>query len=525
MPTANLARLLRWNVVRRAAKEALVDGHERWTFAELDADVDRHAHALLAAGVEPRDIVAVLGRNSATYLIEMFAIARLGAVHLPLNWRLHERELGYILGHAGASTLLADEDFHEKAEALVGTGDLAQVISHTTAPVGGGPTLPALLAAAPSTPVPDAAVGEDDLQRILYTSGTTSRPKGVMISNGNVIANQFGQILELELTKADRCMLSAPLFHVAGLEAPGHATLYAGGTMVITRSHAGRDVIELAARERITGMVLAAQILYDILAMPDLGSFDLSSLRFIIFGGVPPAQRRLTQETFPHVRLVDTFGMTELCNGGTYMDEAHAQEKLGAQGTPFPHVDIRIVDADGKPVAPGIVGEISVRGTKVSSGYWRDPEGTAAVWRDGWFHSGDMGSLDEDGCLWFADRKSDMIRSGGENIASAEVERVLVAHPAVAEAAVVGVPDSKWDEVPKAFVILRAGIEATSDELITYCAANLARFKVPRELEIVDYLPRNDSGKVLKQALRDPGGAGAASDLDARGRASGPERR
>ena len=200
------------------------------------------------------------------------------------------------------------------------------------------------------------------------------------------------------------------------------------------------------------------------------------------------------------------------------MDAAHADEKLGAQGTPFPHVDIRIVAADGSPVAPGVVGEITVRGSKVSPGYWRDPEATAAAWRDGWFHSGDMGSLDEDGCLWFADRKNDMIRSGGENIASAEVERVLVTHPAVAEAAVVGVPDPKWDEVPKAFVILRTGIPATPDDLVAYCGAHLARFKVPREIEIVDYLPRNDSGKVLKQALRDPGGAGVAGDLDARGR-------
>ncbi len=516
MPTANLSRLLRWNRVRRAEKEALVDGDDRWTYAELDTAVDRHAHALLAAGVRPGEIVAVLGRNSATYVIEMFAIARIAGVHLPLNWRLHERELAYILGHAGATTLLVDEEFREKAESLVGTGDLVRVISHSAAAVGGAPTLPDLLEQASSAPVPDAEVGMDDLQRILYTSGTTSRPKGVMISNGNVIANQFGQILELELTKADRCMLSAPLFHVAGLEAPGHSTLYAGGTMVITRSYAGRDVVELAERERITGVVLAAQILYDILAMPDLSSFDLSALRFIIFGGVPPAQRRLVQAAFPQARLVDTFGMTELCNGGTYMDEAHADEKLGAQGTPFPHVDIRIVDGDGRPTAAGVIGEIAVRGPKVSSGYWRDPEATAASWRDGWFHSGDMGSLDEDGCLWFADRKNDMIRSGGENIASAEVERVIVTHPAVAEAAVVGVPDPKWDEVPMAFVLLRPGAEATPDELVSFCAEHLARFKVPKVFEIVDHLPRNDSGKVLKRALRDRDSQGAAADLDAR---------
>ena len=201
-------------------------------------------------------------------------------------------------------------------------------------------------------------------------------------------------------------MLSAPLFHVAGLEAPGHTTLYVGGTMVIARSYAGRDVIELAARERITGIVLAAQILYDILAMPDLGDFDLSALRFIIFGGTPPAQRFLVQSTFPHVRLIDTFGMTELSDGAAYMDEAHVFSKLGAQGTAFRTSTSRIVDEDGKPRAAGRRRRDQRRGTKVTSGYWRDPEATAAAWRDGWFYSGDMGSLDEDGCLWFADRKT-----------------------------------------------------------------------------------------------------------------------
>jgi len=513
--TSNLARLLRWNAVRRADKEALVDGDDRWTFAELDADVDRHAHALLEAGVRPGDVVAQLGRNSATYLLGMFAIARVGAIHLPLNWRLHERELTYILDHSGATTLLVDEDMREKAVALVGVGDLRCIVAHSGPTVADSPTLPELLARAPSTPLPDAEVSEDDLQRILYTSGTTSRPKGVMISNGNVLANQLGQILELELTKNDRCMMSAPLFHVAGLEAPGHSTLYAGGTMVLTRSYAGRDVIELAAKERITGMVLAAQILYDILAMPDLEDFDLSAMRFIIFGGMPVEQRRLVQAAFPQTRLIDTFGMTELTNGGAYMDEAHCDEKIGGQGWPFPHVDFRIVDENDEPVPAGVIGEICIRGLKVSKGYWRDPEATARAWRDGWFHSGDMGSVDEDGCLWFADRKADMIRSGGENIASAEVERVLAAHPAVAEVAVVGIPDPKWDEVPKAFVILKPDAPTTSEELVGHCAEHLAKFKVPKELEIVDHLPRNDSGKVLKRALRDSN-LETAKALDAR---------
>ena len=445
----------------------------------------------------------MLGKNSATYVLEIFAAARIGAVFLPLNWRLHERELAYICGHAEVARLLVDEEFHCKAEALAELETLRTTVTHADQAPAGWASLPALLEAAPSEPVPDAEVGLDDLQRILYTSGTTSHPKGVMHTHGNVIWNQLGQLLELELTAADRTMVSAPLFHVSGIEAPGHATLYAGGTMVMTRSYAGRDVVELAARERVTGVVLAAQIVYDILAMPDLAEFDLSPLRFIIFGGVPPAGRRAVQDAFPHVRLVDTFGMTELTNGGCYMDAAHSRSKLGAQGTPFPHLDIRIVGPDDQPLPPGEIGEIAVRGLKVTPGYWRDPEATEKAWRDGWFHSGDMASIDEEGFLWFADRKGDMIRSGGENVASAEIERVLAAHPDVAEVAVIGIPDPRWDEVPKAFALLRPGATATAEELLAHCSANLAKFKVPREMEIVSELPRNDSGKVLKRLLRE----------------------
>jgi acyl-CoA synthetase (AMP-forming)/AMP-acid ligase II len=501
-PTANLSRLLRFHVVRRGSKEALVDLDRRWTYAELDRDVDRHAQALLAAGARPGEVVAVLARNSATYVLEMLATARIGAVFLPLNWRLHERELSYVCDHAQVATLLVDEDFHDKAEALGGLGSLRATVTHADNAPAGWPTLDSLLTAVTSDPVPDAEVGLDDLQRILYTSGTTSHPKGVMHTHGNVIWNQLGQLLELELTTADRTMVSAPLFHVSGIEAPGHATLYAGGTMVMTRSYAGRDIVEVAARERVTGMVLAAQIVYDILAMPDLADFDLSPLRFIIFGGVPAAGRRAVQDAFPHVRLVDTFGMTELTNGACYMDAAHSRTMLGAQGTPFPHLDLRIVGPDDEPLPPGEIGEIAVRGLKVSPGYWRDAEATAKAWRNGWFHSGDMASIDEQGFLWFADRKTDMIRSGGENVASAEIERVLATHADVAEVAVIGIPDPKWDEVPKGFVILRPGATATADDLIAHCAANLAKFKVPKAMEIVSELPRNDSGKVLKRLLR-----------------------
>ncbi len=514
MPTANLSLALRRHVIRRAGSEALVDGVDRWTYRELDDDVDRHARALISIGVGDGDLVGILARNHATYVIELLALSRIGAVAVPINWRLHPTELGYIVEHAGLTTMLVDTDFHDNAVAVAGKGELRTLVSHGPAAPAGWLVLADLLAAAEGgAAVPDAEKDPADLQRILYTSGTTSHPKGVMLTHANVQMNHVGQILELELTPADRAMVSAPLFHVSGLEVPGLAMVYIGGTMVMTRSYKGADIVRLAAAERTTTLVLAAQIVHDILRMPDRDEHDLSALRCIVFGGVPPLVRTAVQDALPHVRLVDTFGMTEICNGACYMDAAHSHSKLGSQGAPFPHLDLRIVDAQDRPLPPGEVGEIVVRGPKVSPGYWRDPEATARAWRGGWFHSGDMASLDADGFLWFSDRRADMIKTGGENVASAEIERAIAEHPAVAEVAVVAVPDERWDEVAKAFVVVVPGATLTVAEVNAHCEAHLGRFKIPKHVEIVADLPRNDSGKVLKRLLRDPEGAASAAAM------------
>lgn len=503
MSTANLSRLLVWNRRRRADKEALIDGDLRLTYAELDDEVHAMAAGLSGCGIERGDVVAVLGDNSWRYVVEMLALSRLGAAFLPLNWRLHVEELSYIVDHSGAVGLIADAPYHDKALAIASRcSHLHTLISNADAPAPGWDTYDALAGAGRGRHVDDADMGPDDLQRILYTSGTTSRPKGVMITHGNVIWNQLGQILELELSAADRILASAPFFHVSGLDVPGLTTLYIGATMVLTPTYRGAEIVELIEREQITGMVLAAQIVHDIRALGTPPS-RLASVRWIISGGMPPATMQQVQAEWAHVRMVDCYGMTELTNGATYMDAAHARSKVGSQGAPFPHVDLRIVDDEGRSLPSGTVGEIVVRGPKVTPGYWRDPEATAATRRDGWFHTGDLASIDDDGYLWFADRKKDMIKSGGENVASLEIEEVLARHPQVLEVAVVGVPDDRWDEVPKGFAVVAPGSSVTGDELREHCAASLGKFKVPREIDIVDELPRNDSGKVLKRVLRD----------------------
>ena len=504
MPTANLSRLLERNKYRFGDREAVVDGEVRLTYLQLDAAVSQMAQALLDLGYGRGDIIAILADNSYRYLIEILAINRIGAAFIPLNWRLHPRELTYILNHSGAAGLTVDERFCDSARrTLASSPGIRHVITHAADGDPGWHRYEDLMAANEGAEVPDADMGLDDLARILYTSGTTSHPKGVITTHGNVIWNQLGQILELELVPSDRIMLSAPLFHVSGLDVPGLTALYIGATLVVVHSYAGPEIVKLVAREKVVGGVLAAQIIHDIMRMEDRDRYDLSSLKWIVFGGLPAPVYRRFQETLPHVRLSEAYGMTELTNGAAYLEPNPPADKIGSVGRPFANVDLRIVDDEGRPVPPGEPGELVARGPKVSPGYWNDPEETASAFRDGWFHSGDICRIDSDGYLWFVDRKKDMIKSGGENVASAEIERVLAQHPAVAESAVVGVPDARWDEVPKAFVVPRPGMTVTEDELAEHCRTNLAKFKVPKYFEVVDALVRNDSGKVMKRWLRD----------------------
>ncbi|MEU7619619.1 AMP-binding protein [Micromonospora rifamycinica] len=507
MGGSNFTETLRRQALRRADAEALVDGDARWTYAELDADVDRHAAALRDAGIADGDLVGLLGRNTAGYVVALLALSRLGAVSVPLNWRLHVNEQAYVLDQAGVTGLVYHDDFAADAARLATMTGVRTLVAAGETVVGDARQLADLLAGQPpGVRVADAEKSPADAHRLLYTSGTTARPKGVVHTCGNLTANHFAQVLELELTAADRILVSAPLFHVSGLEAPGLATFVAGATMVLTPTFKPADIARIAAAERVTGMVLAAQILFGLLDLDDPP--DLGALRYLLFAGVAPSVRQEVKRRLPHVRLIDTFGMTELCNGVCYLDAAHEQSKLGALGAPFPGVQIRIVDEHFRPVGPDVEGEIIVRGEKVSPGYWNDDEANRLSRRDGWFRTGDVGRIDADGYLWFVDRRADLIKSGGENIASAEIERVLARHPDVAEVAVVGVPDPRWDEVPKAFVVLRPGATGTAEELRAHCRAELARYKVPRHVQLVTSLPRNDSGKVLKKALREPAVSG-----------------
>ncbi|GAA2733379.1 class I adenylate-forming enzyme family protein [Actinocorallia aurantiaca] len=498
--TANLSRILDWARYRFADRDALIFEDRRWTYTELDRDVNALAAGLLAAGVGRGDRVAVLAMNLPEYLILGLALAKTGAVMVPLNHRLHEEELHDVLDRSGAVGLASETEFAETAGSLAGRLPALRVLLGLDRMGEGWTAVADLVEAHRGERVPDADVGPDDLQRILFTSGTTSRPKGVRLTHGNVNANMNAQVVELALTHRDRVLNFAPLYHVGGLDIPGYATWYVGATMVLMRRFDAPSILRTIEAERITGMVMVATMLQMIRRLGPEAVRDTGSVRWMIFSQVTPALFRDTLAAFPNAALVEGYGMTETCNGVTYLDMAHMLSKQGSVGRPVHGVDVRVVDEDGAEVPPGATGEIVVRGAKVCDGYLDDPEANARAFRDGWFHTGDVGRFDEDGYLYVVDRLKDMIRSGGENVAGPEIEAVLCDHPGVHAAAVVGIAHPTWVEVPAAVLVAEPGLDV--EGLLEFCRSRLGRFKVPKALYLVEELPSNPSGKILKRELR-----------------------
>ncbi|MFF2852001.1 long-chain fatty acid--CoA ligase [Streptomyces sp. NPDC058001] len=503
----NFASILDYHLTQRPEAVAVAQEGRRLTVRALHDRVNRLAAGLSALGVRRGDVVGLLLHNRPEFLELVYATNRLGAVFLPLNYRLSEEEWQYVLGHAQAKAVVTEPEFAPAVERA--TGCLTD-LEHRLQVGDDTPAEPwigyeDLLTRHQGARVEPVDVGPDDLQRLMYTSGTTSRPKGVCITYGNVQAKNIADIVHFGLTAADTTLVCGPLYHVGGLDMPALATLYAGGGVVLQRKFDAPGALRAIQEHRVTNVWLAPAMVSAVLEVPGREAYDTTSVRFVVGGGekTPEPVLRRVMTAFPNAWFADAYGLTETVSGDTFLDRDHALSKLGSVGRPVPHTRVRIVDDTGKEVPAGEIGEVALRGPKVFAGYWRDEQATAAAIRDGWFHTGDIGHLDEDGFLYIDDRKKDMIVSGGENIATPEVERVLYEHPAVREAAVVGLRHPRWGEVPRAFVVFRPGAGAGTDELREFCRARLARFKVPARFDIVTELPRTPSGKVLKRDLRD----------------------
>ncbi|MGW2032175.1 o-succinylbenzoate--CoA ligase [Streptomyces sp. NPDC001811] len=483
---------------RRARKTphrtALIHGDRSVTYTELHERTTRLAHALHARGIRRGDRIAYLGPNHPAYLETLFAAGTLGAVFVPLNIRLAAPEIAYQLADSGAKALLHAPSSAPLAAGLPDSTDVRTVVEVGTA-------YEELLAAASDEPI-DQPVLLDDTCIIMYTSGTTGWPKGAVLTHGNLVWNAFNVLVDHDLIADERALVSAPLFHTAGLNMLTLPVLLKGGTCVLLESFDPDAVFDLIERHRITFMFGVPTMFDQVARHPRWERADLSSLRILTCGGSPVPTPLIARYQERGLTFLQGYGMTEAAPGTLFLDAEHAVGKAGSAGVPHFFSDVRVVRPDLTPVDVGETGEIVVRGPHVMPGYWGLPEETAAVLADGWFRSGDAARVDHDGYVYIVDRIKGMIISGGENIYPAEIEDQLLAHPDIVECAVIGVPDYKWGQVPRAVVVPREGATLDPGEVIASLSGRLAKYKIPKSVVIADALPRTASGKLLKSRVR-----------------------
>jgi fatty-acyl-CoA synthase len=502
-----LGDLLRRSAARMPDKTALVFRGEADSFAGLDRAVDRAAHGLAAQGITKGDRVALFSHNNRTFVVLRFALARLGAVTTPINFMLNAEDFGYILDHSGACMLVAEDALCAVADAaLAALGrDLPKfAIPHAGSAVSDGwHPVANLLEHDDTAPVWTDLAGDDPVQ-MMYTSGTESRPKGALLSSDALYAQYISCIVDGDMTADAVSLHCLPLFHCAQLDCFLSPDLYLGVTSILHDKADPSEMLAAVEAHGVTKLFCPPTVWIALLRHPDFDTRDLSSLNAGYYGAsiMPTAIIEELSQRLPAMRLYNFYGQTEMAPVATILRPEDQMRKLGSAGRPALNVQTRVVDDNDQPVPTGEVGEIVHRSPHLISGYYNDPDKTSDAFRGGWFHSGDLGRFDADGYLYIVDRKKDMIKSGGENVASREVEEAIFRHADVAEVAVFGVPHPKWIEAVVAVVVLKTGKTLGPDDLHTYCATHLSRYKAPKHIEITDQLPKNASGKILKRELR-----------------------
>jgi fatty-acyl-CoA synthase len=487
--SSSVADILRRSAARVPERVALYFGDRAWTYAALNDAVSRAAAHLLGLGLTSGDRVAAYGKNSDAYLIGFLACARAGLVHVPVNYNLIGDELGYLLEQSGSSVVLADPALAGNVKAVERVIPLRDADD-------------SLLAHAMSGEVPeiDVEVADTDLAQLLYTSGTTSRPKGAMMTHRALVHEYLSCVVGLDLTEHDDPLHVMPLYHSAQLHVFLLPWLAVGAVNTLLEVPEPGEVLRRLARDR-HGAFFAAPTLWVALANhPDFA--PLPALRKAYYGAsiMPgPVLQRL-REAMPELGFYNCFGQSEIAPLATILGPADHEDRPESAGRPALFVELRVVDSDGHDVPPGELGEVVYRSPQLCLGYWDKPEETAEAFRGGWFHSGDLVRRDEEGYIFVVDRIKDVINTGGVLVASREVEDALYTHPAVGEVAVIGVPDEKWIEAITAVVVSKEDV--TADELLAHVWGRLSSFKVPKTIRFVDELPRNASGKILKRELR-----------------------
>ncbi|WP_034629403.1 long-chain-fatty-acid--CoA ligase [Desulfotruncus alcoholivorax] len=480
--------------------EAFVGENYRYTFDQANARVNQLASYLLEQNIKHGKRLAILCKNNQYFATALFAAAKAGAVAVPLNWRLQARELAYIINDCGASLILYDSEFSPVVDKL--RSHIPACLFIRAGGAGPDPEFEDILAGKSAEEPKEVMSGDDDTAVIMYTSGTTGKPKGAMLAHSNFFAASIGLSHTIDWRYRDRFLAVAPFFHIGGL-APLVTNIHKGCTIVFMPNFDPLSAWEVIVKEKINNLMSVPLMLQAMLRVPGVEKLDLGALRTIICGGSPVPDSLIKAYLQMGIKVEQVYGITEYSGAVTFWTHDMPPGKSVSMGKPVFHGDIKIINPEnGKELPPGDIGEILCGGPQVFKGYWNNREATGNAIVDGWYHSGDLGKKDEDGFVYVIDRLKDMIISGGENIYSAELEAVINTHPAVAEAAVVGVPDSKWGEIPRAYVVKKPGLEVSEEDIVGICKQNLASYKCVKEVKFIDALPRNAVGKILKNVLK-----------------------
>jgi fatty-acyl-CoA synthase len=481
-----------------------VDGEKRLSYRELNRRVNRLAHALQGMDLQIGDRIAILSYNRLEFLEVIMAAAKLGLILVPLNWRLTAPELTFILNDSGAETLLFDTGLVELAESVRDQSPLKQFVAFGEKDMPRARAFETLIADEPdSEPAIDPAPDPDTPHIIMYTAGTTGKPKGALLSQGASFWNALNLNLAMDFTSCDRNLLVLPMFHIGGIGLFTLPMIYDGGTVVIQRTFDPVKTLALLREENITLFFGVPAIFLALIQHPEFKAEAFKSVRIVMSGGAPLPVSLVEQYHQAGIVLQQGFGMSEAAPSIATLDKNLALEKAGSIGKAVFHLDARIVDDEMTELSAGEVGELVIRGPNLMQGYWKLPDATKKAFSGDWFHTGDLARMDADGCLYIVERKKDMFISGGENVYPAEVENAIFQIPQIAEVAVIGVQDPKWGEVGRAVVVLKEGQKVTADEIIDHLKGSLAKYKIPKSVVFIDQLPRNAAGKVLKNILRE----------------------
>ncbi|WP_106848660.1 fatty acyl-CoA synthetase [Blastococcus sp. Marseille-P5729] len=484
---------------RRVPRKTAVTYADRsWTYRELDDAVSRVAKYLGELGLQKGDRVAAYGQNSDAYVILYYACGRAGMIHVPLNYALTGGELEYLIEDSGATAIFVDPHLEEYVDAISNAPSIRRSISE-------GEDSVLARATAGDVPELEPVAAQNDLVQLLYTSGTTSRPKGSMMTHRAFVFHLASNIVALDYSENDINVQCMPLYHSAGMHDFLEPFIAVGATTHLLQVPDIPKIMEKVEEVRATTLFLAPTVWVPLTNHPDFMTRDLSSLQKAYYGAsimpVPVVQRLM--DRMPQLGLYNCFGQSEIGPLATVLRPEEHEGRMDSCGRAVLYVEMRVVDAEMNDVAPGETGEVVYRSPQLCEGYWNKPEATEEAFAGGWFHSGDLARIDEDGYITVVDRIKDVINTGGVLVASREVEDCLYTHEAVAEAAVIGLPDEKWIEAITAYVVLKPDQQATKEELIEHTKQSLAKFKIPKDVRFVDELPRNQSGKLLKRVLRD----------------------